>query len=85
MKESKHTIPEEYLEEIKNSPTRRHAKILAGWLNRSHGDTSENRRAIQNAASQRKANKTTDDLEREPWGKPGGGCPGGKDGQGWEP
>lgn len=54
MKENNHTIPEEYLKEIKNSPTRRHASKIAGWLNASHGDTPENRRAIQNAAQERK-------------------------------
>lgn len=46
MKETKHTIPEEYLKEITNIPTKRHAQIVAGWLNRSHGQTRENRREI---------------------------------------
>ena len=55
MKEIKHTIPDEYLEEIANSPTKRHATIVAGWLNASHGNTPENRRAIQNTIMERNA------------------------------
>lgn len=46
MKEGQHTIPTELLEKIAESG-KRHAQIVAGWLNRSHGDTTANRRVIQ--------------------------------------
>lgn len=59
MKEIEHTIPEEYLNEIVNSPTRRHARILAGWLNRSHGTSRENRRAIQASICEWTGRKST--------------------------
>ncbi|KKQ50609.1 MAG: hypothetical protein US95_C0001G0009 [Candidatus Woesebacteria bacterium GW2011_GWB1_38_5] len=64
MKETEHTIPKEYLEEVKNSPTRRHARIIAGWIHRSHGQTKENRRTIQNAIAARKISKQTEDNDR---------------------
>lgn len=49
-----HSIPKEYLDEITNSLSKRHARIIAGRLNISHGETRENRRIIQQIAGARK-------------------------------
>jgi hypothetical protein len=47
-------VPEKLLEQIANSPSKRGATEWARRALIRHGETSENRRDIQNAASQRK-------------------------------
>lgn len=60
MKEKTHTIPNEILEKI-GEAGKRHSGIIAGWLNRSHGKSTANRRVIQETVMEVKAKLKRDD------------------------
>ena len=60
-----HNIPKEYLDEIASSPSKRHARVIAGRLNMSHGETRENRRIIQQIAGARKHTEKNPDQTKE--------------------
>ncbi|OGM13682.1 hypothetical protein A3A76_02695 [Candidatus Woesebacteria bacterium RIFCSPLOWO2_01_FULL_39_23] len=53
---------EDGLQKVKESKSNRGATRIAGWLNRTYGNSRENRRLIQITVSKRKQDRETEEL-----------------------
>ncbi len=76
---------EYYLIQINQTQSRRESKRLATEALELFGSKKQVANLIQEATKKRKSERPSPINDRNPWGQPGGGCPGGNDGQGWEP
>lgn len=75
----------QYLLEIGQVESRRQSKRIATEALQVYGEDTEARKLIQESTMNRKLNRNLPLDHRHPWSEPGGGCPGMRDCQGWEP